>query len=103
MDTYKYSTSKKIDEFNTLFNETLTIANKIGDSNMTKVVADSVLVAIAHNRAKLQTKSAEEVKACYNELMATKEFSAGELSHGLSQKDRVVNRIKKAIEVFGRD
>lgn len=103
MDTYKYSTSKKIDEFNTLFNETLTIANKIGDSNMTKVVADAVLVAIAHNRAKLQTKSAEEVKACYNELMATKEFSAGELSHGLSQKDRVVNRIKKAIEVFGRD
>ena len=103
MDTYKYGSPKIIEEFNTLFNETLTIANKVGINDMTKVVADAVLVAIAHNRVKLQNKTPEEILARYNELMATDEFSAGELSHGLSKKDKVVQRIKRAIEVFGRD
>lgn len=103
MDTYKNCPPKKIEEFTVLFNETLTIANKIGVKDMTKVVADAVLVAIAHNRGKLQAQTPEEIRAHYVELMGTEEFSAGELSHGLSQKDRVIRRIKKAIEVFGRD
>lgn len=103
MDTYKYCDSRKIEEFNTLFKETLDIANKLNEHNMTKVVADAVLVAIAKNRNKLKDKTAEELKSLYLDMMGQEEFSVSELSHGLSQKDRVINRIKKAIEVFGRD
>lgn len=103
MDTYKDCSTQKIEEFKTLFSDTLDIANKIGEHSMTKVVADAVLVAIAKNNNKLKTKTSEELYGLYSNLVRLPEFSASELSQGLSQKDRVVKRIKKAIEVFGRD
>lgn len=103
METYKDCNSKQIDDFHILFNETLDIANKIGVNNMTKVVADAVLVGISHNIKKLREETEEHIQARYNELMKIPEFSSTALSQGLSQKEKVIQRIKKAIEVFSRD
>lgn len=103
MDTYKYCSANKIEEFKMIFNETLDIANRIGEHSMTKVIADAVLVAIAKNRQKLALKSSDEMNCLYSKLIGLPEFSASELSHGLSQKDKVVKRMKRAIELFGCD
>lgn len=103
MEKYKNISLKETESFKLLFDETLDIAIKIGETKMAKVVADPVLVAISHNKQKLRDKSAEEISKRYHELMSMEEFSTASISQGLSKKDRVENRIKKAIEVFGRD
>lgn len=103
METYKNSSRKQIEDFSQLFSDTLKIANRIGMVNTNKVISDAVLVGIAHNKEKLNLKTDEEIKARFEDLMAQAEFSPAALGQGLSQKDKVVQRIKKAIEVFGRD
>ena len=103
METYKDSSTRQLEHFETVFNNTLNIACKIGVNNMSKNVADAVLVGIAHNVDKLKDKGDAEVQFKYHTLLAEAEFSAAALGQGLSQKDKVVQRIKKSVEVFGRD
>ena len=103
METYKNSSQKQIEDFSLLFSETLGIANRIGVVNTNKVISDAVLVGIAHNKEKLKEKADEEIKARFEDLMTQPEFSPAALGQGLSQRDKVEKRIKKAIEVFGRD
>lgn len=103
METYKNSSRKQIEGFTNLFFETLRIANRIGVVNTNKVISDAVLVGIAHNKGKLGEKSEDEIKAHFDDLMSQPEFSPAALGQGLSQKEKVVQRIKKAIEVFSRD
>ena len=103
METYKNCTSIQIEKFKNLFFETMMISNKIDDRRITKVVADAVLVGVAHNLEKLRTMPDEEINMRFQSLMQLDDFSTVALSQGLSQKDKVVTRIKRAIEFFGRD
>lgn len=103
METYKYSTRKQIEDFSILFSETLSIANRIDLVHTNKVISDAVLVGIAHNKEKLTEKTDDEIKARFEDLMTQPEFSPAALGQGLSQKDKVVQRIKKAIAIFGCD
>lgn len=103
METYKNCSSMQIEKFKSLFLETMMISNKINDRRITKVVADAVLVGIANNIEKLRDLPDEEINVRYQSLMQLDDFSTAVLSQALSQKDKVVKRIKKAIEIFGRD
>lgn len=103
MEAYKNCDHLQLEKFNYLFHETMLIANRIDERHFTKVVADAVLVGIAHNIERLKDKSSEEVNNRFHTLISMEEFSTIALSQGLGQKDKVVNRIKKAIQVFGRD
>ena len=103
MEAYKDSNARQLENFEAVFNDTMDIACKIGVNNMTKNVADAVLVGIAHNLGKLKDMGNAEIQSRYQALMAEAEYSAAALGQGLSQKEKVSQRIKKSIEVFGRD
>lgn len=103
METYKDCETRQLENFEAVFKDTMDIASKIGENNMTKNVADAVLVGIAHNVGKLREKSDAEIRSRYHALMTEAEYSATALGQGLSQKDKVAQRIKKSIEIFGRD
>ena len=103
METYKDSNARQLENFEAVFNDTMDIACRIGVNNMTKNVADAVLVGIAHNLGKLKDMGNAEIQSRYQALMAEAEYSAAALGQGLSQKEKVSQRIKKSIEVFGCD
>lgn len=103
MDTYKFCDIRQIEEFKKIFMEVMSIANQIEHRGFAKVVADAVLVGIAQNREKLRGKPADDINKRFQNLMEMDEFSSAALSQSLGKKDKVIGRIKKAIEVFGRD
>ncbi len=103
METYVDSSPAQIENFKRLFRTTIEIALKIEMRPLARVVADAVLVGIAHNLEHLSDKPKEFINERFQELMHLDDFSTAALSYGLSQKERVKTRIKIAIEVFGRD
>lgn len=103
MEENKDLIEESIEEFKTLFNETLIIANKLNEKPDSKNVAEAVLVGIAKNKHKLVNTASEKLNQLYNSLMVEPEFSEEALKEGLGAVDKVKDRISKSIELFGRD
>lgn len=102
MEEKKNSDEITIDHFRKLFQETLDIAEKIGEKIDSKNVADAVLVGIAKNIYHLKTLSQENLKPLYNTLLCEPEFSQEEIREGVGTKEKVRSRICKSIDVFSR-
>ncbi len=86
-----------------MFFNTLSIACKIIDKPDSKNVTDAILVGISKNIEKLSSKSEQKINVLYGKVLEANEFSSEELKEGLGSKDKVKQRIRKSIEVFGND
>lgn len=107
LNDYMYK-NKNIDEihivaYKEMVLKTLSVANEINAKITSKNVADALLVGIAKNIDSLKNCSSQDITNKYNKLISEPEFSDEALQEGLGATDKVKNRIKKAIEVFGND
>ncbi len=101
MGAHKQMTDDTIEEYEQKLLLTVSIANKIKQTITSKNVAEAVLIGIAKNMERVQTKSDDEITKLYEDLMATPDFSDESLQEGLGATEKVKSRIIKAIEIFG--
>jgi len=90
-----------------LFNETVDIVQtQIFDNNpigkISKATLEGLLVGVAKNIDNLKAKQPAQIKALYEEFRQLPDFSVDNLKEGLSAKEKVVNRITAAINVFAK-
>ena len=92
--------------YTTLLNRVLSFATnhtlECYDVTKSKNLADAILVGIAKNIDKLENLNNERVPQLFQQLLKEPEFSEDSTKEGLGKKEKVKNRITKAIEVFGR-
>lgn len=92
--------------YTALLNRVLSFATKHSleclDIAKSKNLTDAILVGIAKNIDKLENLNNERVPQLFQQLLKEPEFSEDSTKEGLGKKEKVKNRINKAIEVFGR-
>lgn len=64
-------------------------------------VVEALLVGVSKNIDELERESTSTVRGRYGRLMAHSEFSESALREGLSKKQRVIDRLNTAAQVFG--
>ena len=67
---------------------------------LTKAFTEALLVGVYSNVDTLENESADELRMRFISLRNDEHFSLNSLKEGLSGKDRVINRIGRAIEIF---
>lgn len=89
-----------------LLNRVLSFATKHSlerqDVTKSKNLADAILVGIAKNIDNLESLTNDKVISLFEQLTKEPEFSKESTKEGLGGKEKVKNRITKAIEVFSR-
>ncbi|QPH40669.1 DUF262 domain-containing protein [Pedobacter endophyticus] len=106
MDHNKRATLEKIDEYMDLFTRTMSILYvRILQNNpiqrLSKATTEALFVGIARNiNALEQIQEDDELMAKYHDLLEDQLFSLDSLKEGLAQKDKVITRINRAIEIF---
>lgn len=88
-----------------LFNDTVDIIQQhIFDNNpigkMSKATLEGLLVGVGKNLAHIKQKQPQEIKQLYQNFRQLNDYSVDNLKEGLSGKDKVINRINSAIQVF---
>ncbi len=73
-------------------------SNKI--PNISKATIEGLLIGVAKNIEKLEQQNQSVVADKYKDLRSDELFSIDSLKEGLSQKDKVINRLKRAEEIF---
>jgi hypothetical protein len=63
-------------------------------------VLEAVLVGVSLNLAKLEAEDSKQLRQMYEGLLATEEFSEERLREGLSGKQRVLDRMSTAEQIF---
>lgn len=106
MDKYQNVSMEDIEEFRDVFQRTIDlIYQKILDSaplpKLSKATTEALFVGIAKNITTLESETKNELVLRYNMLRHNELFSVESLKEGLAQKERVINRLNKAIEIFG--
>lgn len=106
MDKYKKTSEENIEKFKQIFERTIDlIYTKILDSNalpqLSKATTEALFVGIANNIDELEGQSNETLNAKYQLLRQDDLFSIESLKEGLAQKDKVINRLNRAKEIFG--
>ena len=97
-----------VEEKRELFHRTIDIAgNKIfgGKTPSAKIpitILESLLVGVAKNLDALSEASPDDVRAGYDSLINHPNFSEDSMKEGLSKKQRVVDRIDTAIQLFSK-
>ncbi len=89
-----------INNYRRLFEETMSIANKIKKPSDSKNVIDAVLVGIARNLDTLKDLDEDRINRLYGQIMEKEEFSKESLRSALSSNANVSKRIEIAIDVF---
>ena len=107
METYKKASDEKLEEFKTIFNLTIQlIFEKILDNGslpqLSKATTEALFVGVAKNIDILENQTKDELKGKYQTLRKDILFSVENLKEGLAQKDRVLNRLNRAIEIFSQ-
>jgi hypothetical protein len=105
METNKNPPKEKIEEFTTMFNRTIKlIFENILDNSplpqLSKATTEALFVGVAKNIDGLENQTNDELKDKYHALRNDTLFSVESLKEGLAQKDRVLNRLNRAIEIF---
>lgn len=92
--------------YTALLNRVLSFATKhfleCQDITKSKNLADAILVGIAQNIDNIESLDHDNVIRLFEQLTEEPEFSKESTKEGLGGKEKVKNRITKAIEVFGR-
>ena len=76
------------------------IFNSQSAGNLSKAIIEAVLVAVGKNSEYIDSLEPDQAGELFNQLKSDSQFSVESLKEGLSQKTKVINRIKKAIEIF---
>jgi hypothetical protein len=76
------------------------ILNKTKIPNISKATIEGLLIGISNNIEELEQLDKKEVVKRYKALRGDGLYSIESLKEGLSQKDKVTNRLNRAIEVF---
>lgn len=76
------------------------ILSKKSPGKLSMTFLEGALVGIARNITTLEELSPETVKARYNKLLETEDFSEVALKEGLSKQGRVVKRLNTAVDTF---
>ena len=103
MEDHKNDSEHRIIRNKDLAIRALAVAHNAGVAVDYRNVADAILVGIAKNIQKLENAQGETVKALFDEIIASEDFSLESLKSDVSGKEKVNNRINKAITVFSRD
>lgn len=106
MDTYRKTSPENIDKFKQLFQRTIdliytNILNSKPLPKISKATTEALFVGVANNLEDLEAETKADLQKRYTLLRADEMFSIDILKEGLAQKDKVVNRLKKSIEIFG--
>jgi hypothetical protein len=105
MEDNKNADTTTIDDFINITERTLNllyqkILNNSVMPRLSKATTEAVLVGIAKNIDSLEAKSNEEAFKLYMEVRNDDLFSVENLKEGLAQKDKVITRLNKAIEIL---
>lgn len=107
MDSNKKASETIILEYKSLFDRTISLLyTRILDNQqiprMSKATTEALFVGIAKNITALEhIQDNQLLQDKYNNLRQDDLFSLDNLKEGLAQKDKVITRINKAIEIFG--
>jgi len=106
MNTYRKTSLGNIDKFRQLFERTIdliytNILNSKPLPKLSKATTEALFVGVANNLEKLEAETKAELQKRYALLREDELFAIYSLKEGLAQKDKVVNRLKKSIEIFG--
>lgn len=105
MDKYKDASSDNIDKFSELFAKTIDlIYQKVLSSNslpkLSKATTEALFIGVSNNLVNLEQETNENLNTRYLNLRQDDLFSVDSLKEGLAQKDKVINRLNRAIEIF---
>nr|WP_082586806.1 DUF262 domain-containing protein [Flavobacterium sp. Root935] len=105
MEDNKNPNDHKIDELREIFLRSISlilnnITNNLPLKRLSKATTEALLIGIAHNIHALEAEKPSDTKQRFENLKNDPLFSIEELKEGLAQKDKVINRINKAIEIF---
>ncbi len=68
--------------------------------NISKATIEGLFIGIAKNINELEGKENDVLKGYYRKLREDSKYSVESLKEGLSQKDKVMDRLNRAIEIF---
>lgn len=105
MDTHQKTTIENLEKFRTIFTRTIDfIYNKILQSNplprLSKATTEALFVGVAINLENLNGLPQDSLHQKYMNLRQDHLFSVEALKEGLAQKDKVLNRLNRSIEIF---
>lgn len=101
MKKNRNASEEYLKEYKQIFENTLSIACELANKPTSKNVSDAILIGIAKNIGHLKNKNKQEIDGIYDRVIHSEEFSSEELREGLGSKEKVVQRIRKSIELFG--
>lgn len=106
MGEHRMSSEQALSNYTRLFDRVISFTNNyiLQCLNLVKSknLSDALLVGIAKNIDRLECLTSEEVAPLFEQLIREPEFCEDSIREGLGRRERVINRINKAIEVFGR-
>jgi len=107
MEDNKNADAGKIENFQQITVRTINllyekILNKSVMPRLSKATTEAILVGIAKNIDSLEAKSSEDALNLYMEVRNDELFSVENLKEGLAQKDKVITRLNKAIEILSK-
>ncbi|MFA5848219.1 MAG: DUF262 domain-containing protein [Thermodesulfovibrionales bacterium] len=76
------------------------ILNQTIPPRISNTLLEALFISVMHNIDRLEKQSANRIRVFYRKLESANEFSEESLKEGLSKKDRVIERINKAISIF---
>lgn len=105
MDSNKKAPEAKINEYRDLFDRTISllytrILNNQPLPRLSKATTEALFIGIAKNIVTLEQLQDEMLRIKYNTLREDELFSLNSLKEGLAQREKVITRINKAIEIF---
>jgi hypothetical protein len=98
-------TDKEVEEKRKYFQRTIDLTytkvfNNQSAEKLSKSLSEAILIAVGKNLNYIDSLTIPQSEALLVTLKADSLFSVDSLKEGLSQKTKVVNRIKRAIEIF---
>jgi uncharacterized protein DUF262 len=107
MDKYRNAGDESIIAFNTLFQKTIDVIFKKILSlkplpKLSKATTEALFVGIARNIKNLENEDNRSLQKKYKLLREDDLFSIDSLKEGLAQKDKVVTRLDRAVEIFAQ-
>lgn len=106
MDTYRKASSEKIEEFKKLFERTINlIYMKLLNSQplpkLSKATTEALFVGVAINIEVLEQETNTQLQERFALLRQDELFAINNLKNALSDRNKVLRRIKKSIQIFG--
>lgn len=106
METNKKAEESIIENYSTIFKRTTDLVyEKIMNNShlprLSKATTEALFVGVAKNIDALEIETNAQLNVRFENLKNDELFSIDSLKEGLAQKERVINRINKAILIFG--